>query len=204
MSTWSNKKAGERSTTHAISMLKALIVVVLALVVYFVIFAQIGSGAEEARTKGFCAGLMKVRHGVNQAELFPWLPKTSYFGTLGTAIAGTSLFYVSPACGYMYTAPCATAADCKANIIEQIRRCREMQKSEPETSRPCLTDLEINATDLTAGGLCKDAVCGLLEKCGTTEVPNNMISYKSCPQKGDSLFMKYDSTTIEVKCQGKC
>lgn len=198
-----NKKAGERSTTTAINMLTALILVLFAIVIYVMLFSQIGAGTDAAKMKGFCVGLMKTRHSLNQVRI---LPEWTGDPWMGPAITGTSFFYVSPACGYMSTTPCDTIANCQGNISMSLKYCRQMQESEPETSRPCLTDLEINATDLPPGGtaLSKDSVCGIGATCGTTGVPNDIIGYKDSPQKGDSLFIKYDKSTIEVKCQGKC
>lgn len=204
-----NRKAGEHSTTISLSMLTALIIVVAAAVLYFIFFSQTGSGMEEARNKGFCQMVMKTRHSVNPIEIIPWGDPR-----IGPAITGTSMFYVSPACGNMYTAPCNSTADCQSRIWDNIKECRKMQEAEPETSRPCLTDLEVSDNPVTPIGnadLCKENpnICGTGADCvsaafGTTGVSNSIIDYKQCPQEGSSIAMKYDKSTIEVICQGPC
>lgn len=202
MSTLSNKKAGERSTSMQINWVRSVIMVVVILVVLIYFFSDVGKGMEESRQKK-CRDLLESRHAVNQVELIG--PGDPY---IGTAITGTTWFYVSPSCGKMYKDPCKDVPDCQTRIRESIEECKKMQDAEPETSRPCLTDLQINISTLPPGStsLCKGdpGVCGTGPNCGSTGIANGIVDYKDCPQQGDSLLMKYDSSSITVVCQGTC
>lgn len=196
-----NRKAGEHSTTMSLGMVIALIMVVAAIIIFYRSFGGLSAGMDEAKRTGFCTKLMKTRHSVNQVEVISWGDPA-----IGPAISGTSLFYVSPACGNMYTAPCNTTAGCQSMIRENIKRCGEMWAAEPETPRPCLTDLEINDTLPITTELCKSNanICGAGAECDSTGVQNSAIKYTSCPQEGDSVSIKYDKTGIILNCMGDC
>lgn len=205
-----NKRAGENSTTKPMGMLSALILVVLVIIIYYSTLGELSKGMDDSRRRGFCNSIMKTRHVINPLKLVdlgkydPWDPR------VGPAITGARLFYVSPACGNMYDAPCDSVSDCQNKTFESIKDCRKMQQAEPETARPCLTDLEINAT-VGAADLCKNNtnICGNGAECssavfGATGINNGMINYEKCPQTGASISIKYDKSSITVMCQGTC
>lgn len=201
-----NKKAGEHSTAFSLTMVISLVIIIAAVIIFYKNFGGLSKGLDESKQQGICVRLLKARNSLNKVELFDAGPG-NWGPDLGPSIAGSSLFYVSPACGNMYLKPCNTTADCQEKIVTNLEYCRKMQEAEPDVPRPCLSDLEINASPpVGATDLCKGNanVCGAGVNCvkASFAIPNSVIDYPKCPQQGASISMKYDKDRILVICQG--